>query len=248
MTKKHKALIVGGSNGIGLAIAMCLVKEKAVLIVDKVEPDYSQIPLDIRHLVSFQKFDLLSDDYSLFDKLNDVDTLIITAGFGNLSLFEDIQEDTIINMINVNTISVLRIIKHFYCSIHSKKPFYTAVMVSIAGFMSSPFFSVYGASKAALKIFIESVNIELKKSDTKNRILNVSPGRIKGTNFYNGANDLSLTYPLANEIIRRMNNQEDLFIPEYEEVFKNVLQRYHQDFRAEGEHSYEYKLEQLKQK
>ena len=52
------------------------------------------------------------------------------------------------------------------------------------------FFSVYGASKAALKIFIESVNVELKKSGTDNRILNVSPGRINGTNFYNGANNL----------------------------------------------------------
>ena len=41
MIKKQKVLIVGGSNGIGLALAMRLVKEKSVLIVDKVEPDYS---------------------------------------------------------------------------------------------------------------------------------------------------------------------------------------------------------------
>jgi putative short-chain dehydrogenase/reductase family protein len=199
-------------------------------------------------LVSFRKFDLLFDDYSLFDEFNDIDTLIITAGFGKLSLFEDMQEDTIVDMISVNTTSVLRIIKHFYGSIYSRKPFYTAVMVSIAGFMSSPFFSVYGASKAALKIFIESVNVELKKSGTDNRILNVSPGRINGTNFYNGANNLSLLYPLADEIIYHMNNRNDLFIPEYEEVFKKVLERYHRDFRAEGEHSYEYKQEQLKRK
>ena len=52
MIKKQKALIVGGSNGIGLALAMRLVKEKSVLIVDKVEPDYSQVPSDIKHLVS----------------------------------------------------------------------------------------------------------------------------------------------------------------------------------------------------
>ena len=91
-----------------------------------------------------------------------------------ISLFEDMQEDTIVDMISVNTTSVLRIIKHFYGSIHSRKPFYTAVMVSIAGYMSSPFFSVYGASKAALKIFIESVNVELKKSGTDNRILKTS--------------------------------------------------------------------------
>ncbi len=92
------------------------------------------------------------------------------------------------------------------------------------------------------------MNVELKKSGTDNRILNVSPGRINGTNFYNGANNLSLLYPLADEIIYHMNNRNDLFIPEYEEVFKKVLERYHRDFRAEGEHSYEYKQEQLKRK
>ena len=48
MIKKQKALIVGGSNGIGLALAMRLVKEKSVLIVDKVEPDYSQVPSDYK--------------------------------------------------------------------------------------------------------------------------------------------------------------------------------------------------------
>lgn len=64
------------------------------------------------------------------------------------------------------------------------------------------------------------MNVELKKSGTDNRILNVSPGRINGTNFYNGANNLSLLYPLADEIIYHMNNRNDLFIPEYEEVFK----------------------------
>ena len=115
-------------------------------------------------------------------------------------------------------------------------------MVSIAGFLSSPFFSVYAASKAALKIFIESVNVELEKHGTRNRILNVSPGSIRGTSFNNGETDLSLTIPLANEIIARMLGQEDLFIPMYNEIFKEVLERYHADFREEGRHSYEYKL------
>ena len=40
------------------------------------------------------------------------------------------------------------------------------IILWIAGFMSSPFFSVYGASKAALKIFIESINVELEKNGT----------------------------------------------------------------------------------
>lgn len=143
----------------------------------------------------------------------------------------------------MNTIPVMRIIKCFYDKLESKNDFYCGVMVSISGFMSSPFFSVYGATKAALKIFIESVNVELEKSGTSNRILNVSPGSLKGTSFTKGKTDLSVTAPMANEIIKHLEMKDDLFIPQYEEVFKNVLARYHDDFRAEGRHSYEYKVE-----
>ena len=138
--------------------------------------------------------------------------------------------------------TVIRVIKHFYDKMLQNEGFYCGVMVSIAGFMSSPFFSLYGASKAALKIFIESVNVELEKAGTSNRILNVSPGSIKGTSLNQGKTDLSITKSLAEQIIAHVENKDDLFIPQYEEVFKHVLARYHEDFRKEGLHSYEYKL------
>lgn len=116
-------------------------------------------------------------------------------------------------------------------------------MVSIAGFMSSPFFSIYAATKAALKVFIESVNVELFKAGSTNQILNVSPGSLKGTSFTNGNTDLYVTVPMAQAIIVEMEKKNDLFIPQYDEVFKAVLQRYQNDFRKEGAHSYDYKLE-----
>ena len=95
---------------------------------------------------------------------------------------------------------------------------------------------------AALKIFIESVNVELEKAASPNRILNVSPGSIKGTSFNNGKTDLSVTEGLAKDIITHLEAKDDLFIPQYDEIFRNVLERYHDDFREEGRHSYEYKL------
>lgn len=101
---------------------------------------------------------------------------------------------------------------------------------------------MYGASKAALKIFIESVNVELEKNGISNRILNVSPGSIKGTSFNQGKTDLSMTVSLTNEILEHLFEKEDLFIPQYEEIFCHVLARYYADFREEGRHSYEYKL------
>ena len=163
-------------------------------------------------------------------------------GFSSLAHFRDIPESHIMDSFNVNTIPVLRLIKRFYHMIDNSSDFYCGVMVSIAGWMSSPLFSVYGSTKAALKIFIESVNVELVKSGTANRILDVSPGSIQGTSFNNGQTNLDLTRNLAEEIILHLENHDDLFIPKYEEVFKEVLERYHADFRKEGLHSYEYKI------
>lgn len=34
----------------------------------------------------------------------------------------------------------------------------------------------------------------------------------------------------------------DLFIPQYDEIFHEVLERFHADYRAESRHSYDYKL------
>ena len=207
-----KILVVGGANGIGLSMAHILAKRTETEKVYVV--DKAELKEEYRHeKIESLQFDLTSNDYSVFDRFYDIDGLIITAGFGRLALFKESNDD-------------------FYCG----------VMVSIAGFMSSPFFSLYGATKAALKIFIESVNVELGKSGTTNRILNVSPGSIKGTSFNQGATDLNVTAPLAEEIIKNMEEKNDLFIPQYEEVFKNVLERYHTDFRKEGLHSYDYKV------
>lgn len=237
-----RALVVGGANGIGLSIATELAKREDVekiYIVDKaaIADEFMNPKFEGHH------FDLTQEDYSIFDKFQDIDTLMITAGFGRLALFENIDEKMIPLYFNVNTIPVMRIVKHFYDKLKSKDDFYCGVMVSIAGFMSSPFFSLYGASKAALKIFIESVNVELEKAGVANRILNVSPGSIKGTSFENGKTDLSITTELSCDIISHLENKDDLFIPKYEEVYKEVLRRYHEDFRKEGAHSYEYKLE-----
>lgn len=236
-----RVLIIGGASGIGLSIATVYASRPdcdKVYIVDRAKVDDEFLN---EKFECFQ-FDLTEKDFSFFDRFNDIDVLMITAGFGHLALFKDLEESYIVDSMNVNATAVMRLIHRFFDRINSQQDFSCGVMVSIAGFMSSPFFSVYGASKAALKIFIESVNVELEKAGVNNRILNVSPGSIKGTGFSQGKTDLSLTAPLADEIIYHLENKDDLFIPQYDEVYKTVLARYQADFRKEGLHSYEYKV------
>lgn len=233
----RKVLVVGGSNGIGLAIAIKLLDEyDKVVIADKSEPAIKN------EKIEYLPVNLTECDYSAFDGHSDTDTLIITAGFGRASLFETFIPKEIENSFRVNAESVIQIIKKFYPKLMSCENFDCMVMGSIAGLVSSPMFSVYAATKAALCRFIESINIELKMCGTKNRILNVSPGSLKGTRFNGGENEPDVLSGVVGEIIRKMRNKETLYIPQYEDVYKDVIRRYVEDSEKFGTESYEYKL------
>lgn len=230
-----QALVIGGSNGIGLSIALELQRQgHAVHVVDKERNGESRIDCE--------QVNLLNTDFAFLQHYPDIDTLVITAGFGRIAPFEDLLDQEIQNSFQVNSIAVLRVLHHFFPRMKQQQPFQCAVMGSIAGLISSPLFATYGATKAALCNAIESLNIELEKAGTDNRILNVSPGSIKGTRFNGGDNDLSQTAALAKEIIRRMEHRETLWIPQYDEVFQRVLERYHKDPRQFGLESFDYKM------
>lgn len=238
-----KAVIVGGSNGIGLAIANDLIsKGYHACILDRLAPETDALA-DSRQF-TYYPCDLLYFDEGLFAQLAgdaEVELLMITAGFGRVADFEYLHHAEIANMLTVNTVSAIKIIRFFYDRIRATAPFYCGFMGSIAGWCSSPAFSVYAASKAALCRFAESVNIELEAAGVANRILDVSPGSIKGTRFNGGNNQPELTAALAGQIVEHLLQNKTLFIPEYEEIYKGVLDRYHNDPHEYGLHSYQYK-------
>lgn len=240
----NSAVIVGGSNGIGLSIAMNLMKKGYFLyIVDRNEPDKNYLNNEQYEFIKTDLSDFEPEIFENLTKKEDVNILIITAGYGRVTRFENLDYIEIKNQMQVNAVSAMEIVKIFYDKILNNKDFYTGVMVSIAGRVSSPLFSTYSASKAALSKFIEALNIELEKGNVQNRILEVSPGSLKGTRFNGGKNDLSQTEGIANAIIDRMMNKETLFIPDYDNVYKDVIDRYQKDSRQFGLQSYDYKMQ-----
>ena len=190
LEQNKKALIIGGTSGIGLATAVQL-KERGyrVIIVGRHKPDETLLKLSKED--QFIQFNLNDEDFSFLDRIDDIDVLIFAAGVGRIASFSDISDAEIKNDFRVNTTAAIRIIKKYYDKINSSNNFYTAVITSVAGEMSSPLFALYSATKSALCKFIESVNIELEMEGSVNKILNITPGYIDGTNFYgSGVTDI----------------------------------------------------------
>ena len=239
------AVVVGGSSGIGLGITKALIDRGYYVYVVANKPnDLNQLSEEQKDQYEFVESDLFYYDESLFKELsnnNNVKLLMITAGFGRVTDFEYLHNTEIDRLMTINATSVLKIIHDFYHRIRSSEDFYCGVMGSIAGLICSPSFSVYSASKAALCRGIESINAELAANNYNNKILNVSPGSLKGTGFTGNSTDLSQISIISNNVINKILAKEELYIPEYDEVYKDVLKRYHTDPTEFGISSYKYK-------
>lgn len=240
------ALVVGGSSGIGLSIVLNLIQREDVKNVYVMDKNLLPAEYSTSDKVTEVICDLSQPNYlELLPNIPNIQMLYITAGFGHLKLFQDLSFDYIQNIFAVNAVAPLKIIRYYYDKLLGKQPFYCAAMVSIAGRLCSPFFSIYSATKAALSKGIEAINVELDEQGSQNRILEVSPGALKGTSFNGGKTNPSFTTELASEIIKRAEKADELYIPQYEEVYREVIERYQTNPHQFGLDSYSYKLKRI---
>ena len=85
----NKAIVVGGSNGIGLAIAKNLINQGYhVFILDRYEPEEVSIPINGFTYYHCDLLDLDEDQISPLVKDSQINLLMITAGFGRIADFE----------------------------------------------------------------------------------------------------------------------------------------------------------------
>lgn len=235
----REALIIGGSRGIGLNVALQLADiYSKITIIDKSKPT-----INLPENIEYEYHDLTLTDFAWLKKFDNCNFLFYSAGFGRVSEFINLKQKEIENLFQVNVIAFFKILNYFIPKIQSKENFYCGGMVSIAGRIASPLFSVYSATKAALFRGIEAINTELKMRGIENRILEISPGSLKGTSFNGGVTDISQNSNLAKRIIKSMFSHETLLIPDYETIYAKVLNRYNKDPEEFATESYKYKID-----
>lgn len=234
-------LIIGGTSGLGWALANELANDdqiQNVYIVGRTLHTEVENPK-----INFFAHNLLMDNFNFSERFNDIDALFITIGAGRVAKFDNLSEKEINMEININYKAVATVLKQFYPRIQKSNDFKVAVISSIAGMINSPLFSVYGASKAAIMALIQSLNIELEKDGSNNRILDVRPGHIAGTRFANNkAIDTKPAQKVAVEIITAVQKKDQILIPGYEETYKAVIERNREDSHEFGINSYDYKI------
>jgi len=175
------ALVTGGSTGIGLATAQRFVKEGAyVYITGRRQPELDAAVKTIGEQVTAVRADAssLTDLDKLFAQIKQqkgrLDVLFANAGGGSFAPLGSITEEQYDQTFNTNVKGLLFTVQKALPLIpDGGSIILNASIVSIKG---SPAFSVYSATKAAVRSFARSWTSDLK--DRKIRVNVVSPGPI----------------------------------------------------------------------
>jgi NAD(P)-dependent dehydrogenase (short-subunit alcohol dehydrogenase family) len=184
MSKKLEgkvALITGGSAGIGLATAKQFVEEGAyVYITGRRKPELAAAIKEIGRNVAGVQGDVsnLNDLDRLFAQIKKekgkLDIVFANAGLGDLVPLGSITEEHFDITFNVNVKGVVFTVQKALPLIPDGGSIVlSASIVSIKGF---PAFSIYSATKAAVRSFARTWTTDLK--DRRIRVNAVSPGPI----------------------------------------------------------------------
>jgi len=192
MKVQNKVIVVtGGGNGMGRELVLNLLSKGARVAA----LDVNEATLQETFQLSGNKQDRLSTHIvNITDKAaveafpeqvismhGAVDGLINNAGIIQPFVrINDLDYAAIERVMNVNFYGTLYMTKAFLPHLLSRPEAHIANVSSMGGFLAVPGQSIYGASKAAVKLFTEGLHSELLT--TKVRVTVVFPGAV-GTNI-----------------------------------------------------------------
>jgi NAD(P)-dependent dehydrogenase (short-subunit alcohol dehydrogenase family) len=173
------AVITGGSSGIGLATAKRFVEEGAhVVITGRREKELKEAAVFIGRNVTtvagdVSRLDDLDRLYAIVkEKHGHMDALFANAGAGTIAPLAVATEAHFDETFDVN-------VKGLFFTVQKALPLFKdggsiILTSSVSNVLGLPGFSVYAASKAAVRNFARAWTLELK--DRKIRVNSMSPG------------------------------------------------------------------------
>ena len=216
--KGKTVLITGGSSGIGLATAKLFRDEGARLAITGQDPDglaRAREELGSETLVIRSNAGNLAEIESLMKQVDQhfkrLDVLFINAAVAKAAPIEQVSETQFDEIMGVNC-------KGVFFTIQKALPLFgnsasIIVTTSITNQLGSPNFSVYGASKAALRSLVQSLSLELIGRGI--RINAISPGPIATPMFERFGLPADMVQAIKSEIehkspIKRFGTPEEI--------------------------------------
>lgn len=191
--EKSFAVITGASSGIGFELARQFGMNGFELLIasssdeifeaqDRLEEEGIQSEAIKVNLASYAGVENLVQGIRNYGQLPDAIVINAGVGVGGRFLETDLREE--INLINLNIVSVVHLTKRLLPLLLENGEGKILFTSSISSQMPSPFEAVYGASKAFVTSFAESIRNEVKDSDISITVL--MPGATN-TNFFHRA-------------------------------------------------------------
>jgi NAD(P)-dependent dehydrogenase (short-subunit alcohol dehydrogenase family) len=207
------AVVTGGSAGIGFGTAKRFVEEGAhVFITGRRQAELDKAVAEIGRNVTAIQADAsnLADIdriYSIVkERAGRIDVLFVNAGFYELGTFGEITEEHFDRTFNTNVRGLLFAVQKALPLL--SKGSSVILNGSIASMKGYPSFSVYDATKAAVRSFARGWIVDLKGRDIRINVL--SPGHTETPGLAVLADENVRNAMMANVPLGRMGTPDDL--------------------------------------
>ncbi len=212
MKVQNKVVVVtGGGNGIGRELVLCLLSkgagvaavdinaaalEETTALAGDRQPNLST------HVVNItDKAAVAALPEQVIAQHGAVDGLINNAGIIQPFVrFQDLAYDTIARVMDVNFYGTLAMLRAFLPHLLARPEAHIANISSMGGFMPFPGQTVYGASKAAVKLLTEGLSSDLLHTSV--RVTVVFPGAIGSNIVGNSGVGISQRMAQLQKVIR----------------------------------------------
>lgn len=163
--------ITGASQGLGLILVKKLLENgyrvaatsrdahtlnEAVGLIDK--DRFLPLAVDLNNLDCIDES--IQQTLATFGR---IDVVVNNAGYGMTGTLEETGEQEIRNIVNVNLMATIEVVKSVLPVMRSRKSGYIINIGSVAGFVGAPGWSVYSATKAAVAAFSEVIALDVKE-------------------------------------------------------------------------------------
>jgi short-subunit dehydrogenase len=170
---RRVALITGASSGIGEAVARRFAQsgwdcglaarsyERLLQLAQELERNHSVLCLPLRMDVA-EMDSIQRGVQACLERFGQIDALVSNAGVGRLDWLERLQpQEDIRKSIEVNLIGSMWIAREALPDMIRRRRGHIIFMASLAGFVGTPTYSAYAASKFGLRGFAEALRREV---------------------------------------------------------------------------------------